>query len=610
MSDTSSVLEAYSRAWGRRGAFVPTYFALRLLAVALIAPGFAALVNVAVSLSDQSALTDQDIAFFILSPFGFLLTLGVLAVLLVVEVLGFAVMTAMLRIDGADRWATGWGAFRAVLAKSRTLFVFSAHLILRILLIAAPFVAVAGLIAWWGLTEFDINYYLTFKPPSFIVSALLIGLVLAVLAVVLILRLSSWAQALHLVLFDGVKPSESFAESARRMEGKRNRLKLQLVFWLVARLAMGAVLAFLAGLAIQMVPLGDGASLRRALVLSLAVAGIWSLLNLVLAAIALGALAILLDGLFEGRRLQPSAVSTSVGGATGLAMLVIGALVIGLWSSGELLESVQAEDNVTVIAHRGAAGSRPENTMASVEKAIEDGTDWVEIDVQETADGEVVVMHDSDFMKLSGVNLTIWDATMEDLAGIDIGSWFDPTYSDQRAPTLRDVLQTAKGKAKVLIELKYYGHDVDLENRTIAIVEELGMADQIATMSLKYPAVQKMQTLRPDWRAGVLAATAVGDLAGLDGDFLAVNMGMARPGLIRSVQATGKDFYVWTVNDPLDMSRMISLGVDGLITDEPALVREVLRIRAELSPPQRLLLLLTEALGLSIPTGEYRDQSP
>nr|WP_286193732.1 glycerophosphodiester phosphodiesterase [Tropicibacter sp. R16_0] len=275
-----------------------------------------------------------------------------------------------------------------------------------------------------------------------------------------------------------------------------------------------------------------------------------------------------------------------------------------------LLESVEADDEVEIIAHRGAAGSRPENTMASVVKAIGDEADWVEIDVQETADGEVVVMHDSDYMKLAGVNLTIWDATMADLAEIDIGSWFDPAYSDERTPTLHEVLQAARGKSKVLIELKYYGHDVDLENRVVAIVEELGMQDQVAVMSLKYPAVLKMRELRPEWRAGVLAATAVGNLTELEGDFLAVNAGMANVSLVNSTDAAGKDLYVWTVNDPLQMSKMISLGVDGLITDEPALARQVLAFRARLTPTERMLLWMTEELGLDLTSGEYRDTSP
>ena len=97
--------------------------------------------------------------------------------------------------------------------------------------------------------------------------------------------------------------------------------------------------------------------------------------------------------------------------------------------------------------------------MAAIEQGIEDGADWSEIDVQETSDGEVVVFHDSDFMRLAQVNRKIWEVTAAELEDIDLGSWFDAAYADERAPTLREVPASAKGRAKVVIELKYHGHD-------------------------------------------------------------------------------------------------------------------------------------------------------
>ena len=612
MSYFSTVTKAYAGAWTRRRTFVPIYFAVRLLLVALIAPGVAFAVKLAVSLSDQSALTDQDIAMFILSPAGFVAAVVVLGLFLLAEVLVFSVMAGSLRMAESDPWRAGSAALRLILSRLHALFSFAVRFILRMLILALPFVAMAGLIAWWTLTEYDINYYLTFHPPAFKVAVVLIGLVLLALAWVLIRRLSAWALSLHLVLFENTVPSEAFAESTRRMQSKRRQLKIELAVWLALRIVIATLIGAVASILFHLVPLEPGASLKLALTLSLLVAGVWSLAGLVLAATALGALAILLDEFFEPRSGEiphPESGNFRVPVLATVAAAVA-ALLAGIWFSQDLLDRISAPDHADVIGHRGAAALRPENTMAAVLKAIEDGADWVEIDVQESADGEVIVAHDSDFMKLGGVNLKVWDATMEDVAQIDIGSWFGPEYADQRTPTLREVLEAARGRSKVIIELKYYGHDVDLENRVAAIVENLGMEQDIATMSLKYPAVQKMKTLRPDWRAGVLAATAVGDLTGLEGDFLAVNAGMVTPGLIRSVHDSGKDIYVWTVNDPLQMSSMASMGVDGLITDRPAMAREVLRVRAEMGSGERLLLWLATTFGLSVDTDAMRDESP
>ncbi len=612
MTHFSAVTTAYAGAWARRRMFVPIYIAVRLLVIALIAPGVAIAVNLAVSLSDQTALTDQDIAAFILSPVGFVSAVLVLSLFLLAEVLVFSVMAGSLRMGERDPWRAGSSAIGLIVSRLPNLLGFAVRFVLKVLLLVLPFAAVAALIAWWTLTEYDINYYLTFHPPSFWIAVVLIGGVIAILAWVLIRRLSAWALSLHLVLFEQMAPADAFEESARRMEGKRGRLKIELVLWLLIRVAIAAAIGGLASLVFGLVPLQEGTNLRLALIVSLIVAMLWSLAGLVLAAIALGALAVLLDGFFEIETSEPPHPEPRNlrGRVFGLMALAAVAVIGGIWIGQDLLAKSQGAENVDVIGHRGAAALRPENTMASVLKAIDDGADWVEIDVQETADGVVVVAHDSDFMKLAGVNLKIWDATMADLDDIDIGSWFGPEYADERTPTLRDVLAAARGKAKVIIELKYYGHDVDLENRVAEIVEQLGMEEDIAIMSLKYPAVQKMRALRPDWRVGILAATAVGDLAGLDGDFVAVNANMASPGLIRSVQNAGKDFYVWTINDPLQMSAMVSMGVDGLITDRPAMANEVLRVRAEMGPAERLLLWLATEFGLSVDTEAMRDENP
>ena len=602
MTHAAVVIAAYRGAWSRRRLFVPLYLALRLLVLALVAPGVAALINVAVSLSSQSALTDQDIAFFILSPVGFLATLAVLSVFLLAEVLSFSVMAASLRAAPGNVWAAGRAGLSLVLRRAWPLLGFALRFLLRVLLLVAPFAAVALVIAWWTLTEYDINYYLAYHPPAFVVAAGLIGLVLLALAFVLIRRLSGWALALHLVLFEGTAPGAAFGQSEARMRGRHAMLRRRLVLWLAVRLALGAAITALTGAIVSLLPDARADNLALVLWLGMAVVALSGLAAQVVAATALGGLAILLDGFVEA---GTPPVPAPAGAAMGLRGLLLGGLVaaavlvaFGGWAGNRLLARVAAPDDVEVIGHRGAAGLRPENTMASVEKAIEDGADWVEIDVQETADDEILVIHDSDFMKLAGNPAKAWEVTMDDVAGIDIGSWFGAEYADQRAPTLREVLAAAQGRARVLIEMKYYGHDVDLENRVAALVEEFGMGGQIALMSLKYPAVQKVRAMRPDWRSGVLAATAVGDLSGLKADFVAVSAGMASPGLIRRVQASGKDIYVWTVNDPLEMSQMISLGVDGLITDRPALVREVLAFRAGLGPGERLLLWLSGEFDL------------
>ncbi len=174
----------------------------------------------------------------------------------------------------------------------------------------------------------------------------------------------------------------------------------------------------------------------------------------------------------------------------------------------------------------------------------------------------------------------------------------------------RCVLEEARGKSRVMIELKYYGHDQQLEQRVIDIVEQTDMVNEVAIMSLKYDGVKKIRTLRPQWMVGLLSAQAIGKITQLDVDFLAVNMAMATSSFIKSTQSAGKKLFVWTVNDRVSMSRMMSLGVDGIITDEPELARNVLVEREDMSSVERLLIHTAVLLGQPVPQRTYRDQSP
>jgi glycerophosphoryl diester phosphodiesterase len=604
---------AYARAWRRRASVIPLFAGIRLLSLAVILPFTGVVVSLAIGLSGQSALTDQDILRFLLTPLGFAAGCLAVSVLLIGSVVGLAAMTLDLRSDRGGTLSSIASTASLLALRLPALLGYAVLLIARALAIMVPFL-LAGLVAAKVLIgSHDINYYLAAKPPEFLMTLLIAGLLLLVMALLLIRNLLAWAISLHLVFFERVSPWKSFALSRDKMAGQRGALFRDIVVWLALRLILSGALAAAFTVLLQFLPGLFLEHLKTALSLILVLMALWALADLVAAAISQGALAEILYRRFgEGREPLDAAIPSARLLSPRLLLGASAVLVMLGFALGALLfEKLEvAQDDAVIIAHRGAAGSRPENTLASVRKALEDGADWVEIDVQESADGEVIVVHDSDFMKLAGVDIKVWEATREDLDGIDIGSWFDPAYASERTPLLREVLEVVRDRAKLLIELKYYGHDIALEAKTVAIVEEARMSEQVATMSLKYPAVQKMLALRPDWPSGVLAATAVGDLTRLEGDFIAINVGQAGRGLAAAARKAGKELYLWTVNDPLQMLAAFSMGVSGIITDEPALAREVLAVRAGLSLPERLLLLLAERLGLSLPVGVYRDQSP
>jgi glycerophosphoryl diester phosphodiesterase len=560
----------------------------------------------------------MDIAYFLLSPFG-----------IVALILFSALLITILVFEQASLMAIGAGnvqglhigimsALYFTVRRARRIFLFALRLVMRVLVIVLPFLATGGAIAWFLITDYDINYYLTEKPPVFIAAALIIGMVLLTMLVILIRKLLAWSLALPLLLFTDVSPARSFVESENLTLKHKRLILIAFGVWALATLLLGTfVLGSVQFLGSKLAPLFFDSINGLVLVLGGLVA-LWFLGNFLVTTFTSGSFACLLvtlqnhygpdlsvsdlAGTQQAKRMRMTAprFALLLTCATAIALLV------GTW----LLNNIQTRDAVMVIAHRGAAGKTPENTLAAVRQAIKDGADWIEIDVQESVDGEVVVIHDSDFMKLAGINLKVWNTTLKQLKEIDVGSWFAPEFSAERVPTLAEVLKEARGKAHVLIELKYYGHDQQLEQRVVDIVENTNMVNDVAIMSLKPDAIKKFRELRPDWITGLLLSTAIGNIAKLEVDFLAVNMASATQGFIRQVRSVGKQVFVWTVNDQVSMSRMMSLGVDGIITDEPQLARNVLVHRTDLSSIERLLIHTSVLLGQPVPQQVYRDQSP
>jgi glycerophosphoryl diester phosphodiesterase len=597
-------------------SLVVTDIAFKILAFVLLTPLMGVLFRTLLAASGSEVVSDFDIAMFFLGPLGWLCSILVGAIWLGIIALELASLMAVMCAKDANLRLGALGAIRFSSAGALPIIQVTARIVAWTLLASAPFLAIAAVIYFRLLTEFDINYYLQEMPPVFRVSVGIGAILLIGLTSVLLRLYSGWLFALPLVLFEEVRPAEALRLSAERTHGHRRTLLLWIVGWGLVMTLLSALTTAIVGLVGRMIVPEATASLQFLAVAVGLVLLLWFAVGLAVNLLSTTSFAAMLFNLYRqlghdgstDLRLPGAAKAISGTGLKITRQRLIVAAVVGVLLAIAIgvfaLQSVRLQDDVEIMAHRGSSKAAPENTLASIQKAIDEGADWVEIDVQETADGEVVVLHDSDFMKLAGRNLKIWDATLDDLKDIDIGSWFAPEFRDQRVPTLAEVLDLCKGKIRVNIELKYYGHDQQLEQRVADIVRSREMDSQVVAMSLKMDAVRKMKSIRPNWRVGLLMSVSAGDLSKIEADFLAVNAGFVHRGFVRRVHDAEKEVFVWTVNDALAMSNMIGRGVDGLLTDKPALARRVLEERAKMSAPQRLLLELAELLGVPVETAE------
>lgn len=609
----SLALRDFRRTWPQ---LLLVTVATRMAVILLMLPGAALLLRFLIAQQGRAALSDQEILFFLLTPRGFVALVVVGGILVGISLLEQAGLMTVGFGAAEERRVTWFGALRYVFWELPAIRL-GLHLLVRVLALGGPILALVSGVYWTFLRHHDINYYLLNRPPEFLWTAGISALLVAGLAVLLTVKVVGWLLALPAVLFEDLGPLAAIRHSVADSRGHRWRIFWWIVAWLVAGAVASAVLTWTIGLVGRLVVPRSGDTMTL-VALTMGAIGLASIVgNAILSFVSASLFALLVVHLYRDVS-GPGALArdlAEVGSLQdrptvwiprkGLLWGGAAAAIACLIAAVALVWSVRLEDDVLVIAHRGAMMHAPENTMASMQRAMADSADYLEIDVQETADGEVVVFHDRDFMKTARNPLTIWDARRADIDAIDVGSWFDPAYAAERVLTLEEVLLAAKGRTRVNIELKYYGYDEDLERRVVDIVESAGMADQIVVMSLKYDKIQKIRALRPDWRYGLLTSVTLGGPKGFDVDFLAVNAAAATRGFVLRAHARGRDVYVWTVNDPYVMSAMISRDVDGIITDDPGLARKVLEIRGQMDPVQRLLVGIGSELGVfSMPKPE------
>lgn len=235
---------------------------------------------------------------------------------------------------------------------------------------------------------------------------------------------------------------------------------------------------------------------------------------------------------------------------------------------------------VHITAHRGTPIYAPENSLSALQYAINNGADYAEIDVQETADGEVVLLHDTNLKRVTGINKNIWDVTYDELKYYSIGKKFINPFGEkfrgEKIPSLRQAIKLCKGKIKLNIELKANGHDPELSEKVLKILEEENFKDQCIISSVNYESLKKVRNLDPTIKIGTIVYIVIEDMSNLDVDFYSIETDNATEKFIHNSHLLGREVHVWTVNNEKNMTKLIDLGVDNIITDHPYNLKNLL----------------------------------
>lgn len=575
----------------------------------LLVPFSSAVLGWGIFRGDTLVVGNEELITWFFTPAGIIYGLLAGGLALTGTVLRFAGLFYIITDDMEGGPADLFHTVKRIVPRIPQLFKLCVVTVFTMGILTIPLVLGLSVIYFTFLGEYDINYYLTIQPAEWYYS-LTGGFI----------WISVWLYGALYVAGRSIlglpaylSGERSIVEAIKRswkLAGMRTiRLLKLLTFsffsWILLRISVDAALLFSASHIIEwFASITD--SLRFIALLTGGYLVVAFIIGAIIGFIGFSFISTLLTKFYyEDSELYASAVQPPASSEfsvrfiskltrwlhpSRLIPIVLILFFVSITASSLMLSQITEPGDVVISAHRAGPPPAPENTLAALERAIDAGADYTEIDVQRTADGVVILAHDADLMRVAGDPRRISAANYEDIRDL-VQFPDDNSPSDgRRIVTLDEFLQRANGHIGVMIELKYYGFDYGLADSVVDLVTNHNMQDEVIIMSLNLDGIRQVIQEAPEIRTGFVSALAVGDLSRLPVQLLALNQQAVNPQIVRNARQSGMQIFPWTVNSASAMADMIELGVDGLITDDPMLAVRVLNEFNELTTAERLLL--------------------
>lgn len=573
-----------------RKAFAEFEVTFKLLTFLVAIPLFSGSVRLVMKMTGYEYLTIENIASFAIHPLTIVSFLALLLLMTVYTMFDISTVIILLDQSNQNRKVRLFDVIRISACKCRRLFRLRSLSLAFLVLFLIPFLNL-------GLASGVVS---TIQVPGFIqdfIAQNRILLVLCTTAVILLVALLlRWLYSLHYLILEDMSFKEARKCSrglgaGRHVKDLLSLVAMQLVISLVF---LGCVL-----LGILLIMTVDGVLGRFTLLGSFVSTIIWMFIALSVAVfmslsmpIGYAGISVLFYAhkqelgeeirslkLQDGdRERENRSRRKAVGFGIVMAVLVLGtAFTYGL-QLGKYNLNIEYARTTEVTAHRGASAEYPENTMSAFKAAAELGADWIELDVQQTKDGRIIVIHDTNFKRTTGVNKNTWELTYDEVSRLDAGSFFGPDHAGERIPLLSEVVEFARENlVKLNIELKPTGHETDFEKMVVDIVAEQNFLEECVITSQVYQVLENVKEYNPDVRTVYVMSLAYGHITALEAaDHFSVEAANVTERLVDRVHGEGKQLYAWTVNTESGIRRMVEMNVDNVITDNVVLAKETI----------------------------------
>ena len=233
-----------------------------------------------------------------------------------------------------------------------------------------------------------------------------------------------------------------------------------------------------------------------------------------------------------------------------------------------------------IMAHRGYSAKAPENTLPAFKMCMDEGFTAAELDVQMLKDGTIIVMHDDNLKRTTGLDKNVWEVTFDEIRDLDNGSFFAKGFAGTKIPTLDEVLKRAgsgENKLYLNIEIKRNGHDEGITQRVVDIILENDYLNNCDITSQDYKTLEEVRQVNPYVLTAYTSVVGMGEMESLDAaEIISIQETFATFENVERLHRAGKRVFVWTVNERETMKKLVSLNVDANLTNDPALCKTVI----------------------------------
>lgn len=265
-------------------------------------------------------------------------------------------------------------------------------------------------------------------------------------------------------------------------------------------------------------------------------------------------------------------------------LLILSTLSIFLYASSEpstiifqnypnKVNDISNLEKIKIISHRAKCFIyQHENSMDGIKDSVSYKVNYAEIDVQETKDGVVILMHDKTLKTVTGLNKKINQLNYSEIKKLNTGALNLTGYISEKIPTLEQVVKYSKGKLNLIIHIKPYGDTIGLTKKVIHIIKENNLINHCIIQSSNYTILTNIKKLDPNINTSYITTNPCINLCSMNVNLYSIKENLVTKNLVENIHNSNKKIYVWTVNNETSMRKLINLGVDGIITDNPKLL--------------------------------------